>query len=504
MIATAHLTYSYPERPPLLHNITVSIPNGSSVALMGKNGSGKTTLALLLKGLLTPLSGDVIVDGFNSNDPDSQLEVMKRVGIVFQNPDTSMVATTVERELAFGLENLSIPHEEMRERVTETLEHFHLESYRYMNPSLLSGGEKQRVALAGVMIMRPLHLILDEPTSLLDPEGRDILLKTIETLISQGTTIVHITPFESDAYLADRVIVLEEGEITLDGSPGEVLTQKRIARSGRIGFPIGTNCVLSNVPLIAGLQNVQSMRDDSPLVTLNNICHIYNARTSLEKKALDGITIAFHRGSSTVLFGPSGSGKTTLLEIVEGITSPTTGTVECPKNLIRAMAFQFPEDELFGDTVESYISFGLENINTPIEKRHDSIVRSLTHVGLVPNLYIGRDPLTLSAGEKRRVALAGVLAMNPGMLILDEPDAGLDIEGVETMLSSLREYLQEGGTLLFSTHDFDVASQIARGVIVLVDGRVETQGELSLVLQQSRWIAALKENFISPLSHRKV
>ncbi len=495
MITLSHLTFSYPGQPPVLRDISLHIEAGSHVAIMGTNGSGKSTLALLMKGLHLAGPGSVTVDGFDpSVDERTRFEVMRRVGIVFQNPDNTIVSTTVERELAFGLENLGVPEREMRDRVDEALTLFDLERYRHADPGRLSGGERQRLALAGVMIMRPAHLVLDEPTSLLDPAGGERILQLIRDASSRGATVVHITQFAAEALSAERLVVLGETGILRDGDPRETLRDTA-------GLGIESLDDVGALLAAGGLsgETVPGESSAPAPVTLTGISLIYDRGAPFARRALDGVSLALPKGSATVLLGPAGSGKTTLLEVAAGITPPTAGEVTLSGHPLRAMAFQFPEDEMFGETVEEYVAFGPRNVGFSEPDIHRAVNDSLSWVGLAPDVYRTRDPLTLSGGEKRRAALAGVLAMRPEALVLDEPTAGLDRRGVERITGFLREYGENGGTLLFSTHDFRVARGLARFALVLDHGRGETYGETGDVFGSSPWLRELRERMAARL-----
>ncbi|MFC1693692.1 ABC transporter ATP-binding protein [Candidatus Latescibacterota bacterium] len=500
MIKATNLTFAYPGCPTALKEINLTISPGSHVAVMGKNGSGKTTLALLLKGILRPSLGNVVVDGFDAGKEDSRFEIMKRVGIVFQNPDDTIVATTVERELAFGLENTGVPPQEIQERVDEMLNRFDLETYRHTNPSHLSGGEKQRLALAAVMIMEPFHLILDEPTSLLDPWGREQILRWIRDSAQAGATIIHITQFAEDALLADRLLVLDGSGISGDGSPEKILAGNQRFRTWVTGFSsskFNDKNRVSSKGAESHTRCTPVKSESTVTLSLDTVTHRYDRGTPYEKTALSGVALELRSGSSTALMGAAGSGKTTLLEIAAGVTEPTEGRVRVDTRIQRAMAFQFPEDQMFGDTVETYVAFGPENTGVPQSELQDVVTCALEDVGLDAETCRDRDPLTLSGGEKRRAALAGVLAMNPDVLILDEPTAGLDWEGMEIVKAFLENYVKAGGTLLFSTHDFEMASSLADRALVLDKGRVEAYGTVSEVFSRSSWITSVKDSIAS-------
>ena len=236
MIEFDHVTFFYgqetSEQNMILNNVSLSIQPGEFVVMMGANGSGKTTLSRCINGLLLPAQGDVKVDDFNTKDEKNLLQIRRLVGMVFQNPDNQIVSTTVEREIAFGLENLGISYEEMHKRVNKVLADFHLSPYRSKSPHYLSGGEKQRLALASVMAMRPKYLVLDEPTSLLDPKNRKKILGFIKNLHKQqneksetAIATVLITQFPEEALIADRLVVMSQGKIVMDDSPDKVFQQ---------------------------------------------------------------------------------------------------------------------------------------------------------------------------------------------------------------------------------------------------------------------------------------
>lgn len=209
-----------------LRDISLTIYSGEHITIVGQNGSGKSTLARHLNGLLLPTRGDVWVKNWNTRDLSHKLDIRSTVGMVFQNPDNQIVATIVEEDVAFGPENLGVPHRELRRRVDWALDIVNMDAYRHRPPHLLSGGQKQRVAIAGIIAMRPEVLVLDESTALLDPAGRREVLRIVQRLNrDEGVTIIAITHFMEEAILADRVIVMHAGQIALEGTPREVFSQ---------------------------------------------------------------------------------------------------------------------------------------------------------------------------------------------------------------------------------------------------------------------------------------
>jgi len=221
-----------------LKGVNLSIEPGQFVVVLGHNGSGKSTLAKHLNGLLLPTSGKVYIDGLDTEDEELIWEIRQKAGMVFQNPDNQLVATVVEEDIAFGPENLGLPPETIRSRVDEALKAVGMEEFRYFAPHLLSGGQKQRVAIAGIVAMRPSILVLDEPTAMLDPQGRAEVMSTITKLNKEETlTVVHITHFMEEAINADRIIVMEQGNIVMEGSPQEVFLKIDQLRKLRLDAP---------------------------------------------------------------------------------------------------------------------------------------------------------------------------------------------------------------------------------------------------------------------------
>lgn len=242
MIKVENLYHSYAQGKEnevlALDGINLEINEGEFIVILGHNGCGKSTLAKHFNSLLLPTEGDVFVDQMNTRDNSSLWEIRKKVGMVFQNPDNQLVATTVEEDVAFGMENLGFSPQVMQERISEVLDKVKMSEFSEKPPHLLSGGQKQRIAIAGIIAMRPAYLVLDEPTAMLDPEGRREVLDTIIQLNKEeGLTIILITHFMEEAVLADRVIVMEEGKIVSQGGPREVFTQVEKMKKLRLDIP---------------------------------------------------------------------------------------------------------------------------------------------------------------------------------------------------------------------------------------------------------------------------
>ena len=507
MIELHDLSFAYPTPAgpfPVLRNITLTFQEGVSVAILGANGSGKTPLLRCLNGLVRPTGGDVCIDGHSVRDPQHISTVRQRVGMVFQNPDDQIVSAQVEREVAFGLENLGVPTPDMRRRVADILDRFDLDRYRRHAPHLLSGGERQRLALASVIAMRPRYLLLDEPTALLDPAGRQDLLTLLAELHTTGeVTPLMVTQIPSEAVAASRVVVLHRGQIALDGSPSQVFSRDNRLReiglapplavqiAARVHlpppFPLTPNELVSRLPAPSAdaappEPDPTSPPDTRPIVQTHALRHVYTPGLPTETLALNDLDLSIPTGAIVSLIGPSGSGKSTFAQHLNGLLRPTSGRLTvCDLDLTAlrdfkplrrrvGLIFQFPEAQLFADTVFDDVAFGPKNLG--LSDLDSRVPEALQQVGLIPDAYLTRSPLTLSGGEKRRVAIAGVLAMHPDLLIMDEPTAGLDPSGAREIETLARRLKSDGCTLLVITHDMDLAARLSDRIVALQNGRL--------------------------------
>lgn len=252
------------EEVQALNGVSLDIREGEFLVVIGHNGSGKSTLAKHLNSLLVPSEGKVLIDEFDSADPDSVWNIRSRVGMVFQNPDNQLIATTVEDDIAFGCENLGIESGEIRTRVDDSLVMVGMDGFATKEPHYLSGGQKQRVAIAGVIAMRPKYLVLDEPTAMLDPRGRKEVMETIHKLNKEeGLTIVHITHYMEEASQADRVVVMEDGKIVAEGCPREIFSQVELLKSLRMDVPPMTE--------LASKLNEKGLAIDRTLLTVEEM-----------------------------------------------------------------------------------------------------------------------------------------------------------------------------------------------------------------------------------------
>ncbi len=501
-----------------LGGVDLDIYEGEALAIIGPNGSGKTTFVRCLNGLLIPTSGTISVDGLEAKDESSIWEIRRKVGMVFQNPEDQIVSTELEREIAFGLENLGIPQDEIRRRVDEAIERFGLGIYRHTPPHHLSGGEMQRLAVASVWAMRPKYVVLDEPNSLLDPEGRREMESVISELRQdQGTSVIHITQFPEVAARYPRVVVISDGKVRMDGSPDDVFSRgEEILKMGLdlpfptklclalrgLGIDIG-DITLSEDNLAARLSSI--IRDEPGVpastsegpenlvfgktkISLKEVSYVYDAGLPTEKSALRDVSLELHDGETLALIGPSGSGKSTLVQHMNGLIRPTRGRVYFDGNDLWSdggasearrrvgLVFQFPEFQLFEETVAKDVAFAPKNFGLSTDEVERRVREALEAVELDFPLFATRPPLALSSGEKRRVAIAGVLAMDPEVIIFDEPTAGLDPSGSHRVLSILRRLKSMGKSLVVISHDMDLVAEVADRVALMKGGAVVRDG----------------------------
>ena len=585
MIELKGVSYQYPvegDRVLLaLDDINLKFKEREFVAIIGPNGSGKTTLGRLLNALLLPTSGKIWVDDLDTTDKNSQKSIRLKVGMVFQNPDNQIISTSVEREIAFGLENLALNYDEMKNRVEWALKTFHLKDLKKNLPHKLSGGEKQRVTLASVLAMKPKYLILDEPTSLLDPNGKDQINALIEQL-SKEITLIHITQFPEEALFADRILVMDQGRIILDGTPLEVFENIQKFKKIGLGLPFAVELsyklrekelklregILKMDDLVDELmslkggkslkkiistqqsfdflvdlkgvkQNKSVNSSDASHIEVKDLSYVYDEEWSTEKKALDGINLEISKGDFVGLVGPTGSGKSTLVQQLNALLFPTSGEViidginlsegstaksagndksagcfsgkKVDLKMIRrkvGLVFQFPELQLFEETVYEDIGFGPRNLGLSEEEVNLKVKTSLNQMGLDFEKFAYRSPFSLSGGEQRKVAIAGILALNPEVLILDEPTCGLDFQGVCQITNLLRKLNSDGITMILISHDMDLIAQLCGKVILLNEGKLIFYGEKGKFFERPQMLSSSRLKlpqtslFLSELAQR--
>lgn len=511
----------------ILKGVDLTIKKGEFIALLGRNGSGKTTFSKQLNAILRPSEGTVTVDEMGTRDAEKLYEIRQRVGMVFQNPDNQMVAANVEEEVAFGPENLGMESDTIVARVKQALEQVRMWKRRKTAPNHLSGGQKQRIAIAGILAMHPDYIVLDEPTAMLDPKGRKEVMEALQRLNQeQEMTVILITHDMEEAALASRVILLADGQVRFDGTPekffgADVLLAEmgmEAPLSYRVRKFIDRDVFVEKVgdaredeaatgkrknlseydksgreweassELVDKKKNekaeAQTDEKNQDLLSLQHVSYIYSPGTAYEKVALDDVSLSLGKGEIVGLAGHTGSGKSTMIQLLNGLLKPTGGTVTFEGKDIHAkgysgnylrsrvgMVFQYPEHQMICDTVWEDVAFGPGKQGLTEEACKTRVEEALRFVDL-PEKYYQASPLQLSGGQKRRVAIAGVLAMHPEYIILDEPAAGLDAEGKREIFDRIRRMSREQGIgVLLVSHSMEDLAEYADRIIVLDDGK---------------------------------
>lgn len=511
----------------ILKGVDITIKKGEFIALLGRNGSGKTTFSKQLNAILRPSEGTVTVDEMGTRDVEKLYEIRQRVGMVFQNPDNQMVAANVEEEVAFGPENLGMESDIIVARVKQALEQVRMWKRRKTAPNHLSGGQKQRIAIAGILAMHPDYIVLDEPTAMLDPKGRKEVMEALQRLNQeQEMTVILITHDMEEAALASRVILLADGQVRFDGTPekffgADVLLAemgmeaplsyrvRKLIDSDVFEKKIGDARVEeatidkrekvaeydktgreweASSELVDKKKNKKAEAEtdekNQDLLSLQHVSYIYSPGTAYEKVALDDVNLSLGKGEIVGLAGHTGSGKSTMIQLLNGLLKPTSGTVTFEGKDIHAkgysgnylrskvgMVFQYPEHQMICDTVWEDVAFGPGKQGLTGEACKTRVEEALRFVDL-PEKYYQASPLQLSGGQKRRVAIAGVLAMHPEYIILDEPAAGLDAEGKREIFDRIRRMSREQGIgVLLVSHSMEDLAEYADRIIVLDDGK---------------------------------
>lgn len=517
-IVVEDLKYEYyprGEEQPVaaLNNISFSVEEGEFVAIVGRNGSGKSTLARHLNGLLLPVEGRVIIHDHPTDAQELIWTIRSMLGMVFQNPDNQLVATTVEEDVAFGPENLGVRPDEIRERVDEALKKVNMQQYLEHSPHMLSGGQKQRVAIAGVLAMHPRCIVLDEATSMLDPQGREDVMNVLLKLNrEEKITIVLITHHMNEAAQAHRVIVMEKGRIVLQGTPREVFSQEQIIRQAGLDIPQVSALYLKaaeaglvekgKLPVVLdeaedlfsrvlfmkdGRTEAEKVSEAVPdtedIIELENLSHVYMPKSPYEQQALKEVSLKIRKGEFLGIIGHTGSGKSTLIQHFNGLLSASGGSIRVSgiepkgkalKELRRkvGLIFQNPEDQLFEETVEKDIRFGLVKMGLSEEEIRARVEEAVAITGL-PRDVLDKSPFELSGGQKRRVAIAGVIAMQPEILVLDEPTAGLDPMGSADIYSFLVKLRNEKKTtIIIVSHTMEDIARYCDRVAVMDHGKL--------------------------------
>jgi energy-coupling factor transport system ATP-binding protein len=521
IIDIRNLSFQYPlGSEPSLHNINLKIFPGEYVVITGPTGSGKTTLAVALNGIIPhlvegELEGEVCIDGMLTSEHPVH-ELTSTIGMVFQNPEDQLFSLNVTDEVAFGVENMGYPREEIVERVDQAIEKVGLVERRSYSIFHLSGGQKQKVAIASNLAISPKVLVLDSPTADLDPISSREVVNTLVDLRRKepSKTFIVIDSDISDVInLADRVIVMEEGRVTLDTTPVDLL-MNHFEDLDRLGiripdhirtmhwlqkkFPQVTGFALDQEGVTAILQQLaESGRlffgdthvskpnrngRSEEVVSFRNVSFQYHNGPVI----LENASLKIENGEWLAIIGENGTGKSTLMKLVCGLIKPTAGEIDTAGvNTVTSKLedvlphvgylFQNPDNQLFMNTVEEEIGFGPRRHNCLPEEVEERINEALDLMALQPQRK--DHPFTLSRGQRQRLAVATVLAARPKLLLLDEPTTGQDQIALDNLMHLTRSLIDNhGASVIMVTHDMDLVARYATRVIVLDKGKIILDG----------------------------
>ena len=447
MLEAHDITYRYPRASKdALRPTSLTVRPGELVVVYGLNGSGKSTLAHVLAGSFAPGSGEVIVDG------EPLVKGRAQVGFVRQDPQSQLVCESVHDEVAFGPRNFDLPEDEVERRVSESLEASGISHLADMRVSNLSGGEQQRLALAGILAMHPRYLVLDEPMSQQDSTSVMHFMERIKALLASGVGILAVTHHLAVVDTADAVIVMSEGAIVWKGSPEEFAASEWPHR-------LQAPCLTEDGQSQDQPQASEAIGDESVAVSSEGdatikLSHVFASRDSTT--ILHDIMFHASAGRVTLLSGRSGSGKTTLAHVMSGVLPIDAGTALAEGHPVTlgdvGLCMQRPEDQLFCDTVFDEVAYGPRNLGLSEEEVRERTTRALVSMGVDEALW-DRHPLQLSGGERRCVAIAGIAAMQFAVYVFDEPTAGLDAAGRAAMYALVRRLADEGAAVVVITHE---------------------------------------------------
>lgn len=492
-----------------LENINLEVNKGDFVTIMGRTGAGKSTLCKCINSLIPrrsrgSMKGIVKIAGLNTRRANFY-KITDMVGIVFQDPETQFLMMTVEDEIALGLENKGFSPKDIRTKIMDVMEKIVLDNaYISKTPTELSGGEKQKVAIAMMLALDPELILLDEPTSDLDPVGKTTIFKVIEKLRKEKETTIILVSHESErvAKFSNKVIILDKGKITLQGNTKEIFKKVeglkqhgvRPPQISEIFYELG----YKEIPLTLNEGLIQIKKDfreikeikykvpefeklkkiyKEPIIEVENLSYTYPDGT----EALKGVDLKISDGDFIAIIGPNGSGKTTLVKHFNGLLMPTEGKVIVSKlntskvsinDLARHIGycFQNPDHQLFCTTVTEEVAFGLNNLRLPKNEIKERVDNVLKIVGLEE--YEDMHPFFLGKGLRQRLAVAAVVAMESEIIVVDEPTTGQDYEMCKEIMILLDKLNKMGKTIIIITHDMKLVSEYCRRVIVMVDGKI--------------------------------
>lgn len=474
-VVLRNICFSYDDgKTWTLNNLSLTINPGERVAIVGLNGSGKSTLAKIIAGLTAPDSGYVTLCGekvFENTTAcaESYKNARKYIGALFQSPEDQIITTITEEDVAFGLENLQFPQKAMYKRISEALKTVHMEDKRYADPSTMSGGQQQRVALASAIAMNSKLLVLDEPTSMLDSFARKDVDALFDNLHKNGTTIVQITHNFEECKRANRILLLENGIL------------KEVSFNGLKTYFSNIELANNHVTKISENKNLTDSRfkeNKSDLaVEISGLTVKYD-KTS--PAVIDDYSLTVKSGETVAIMGENGCGKSTLAKTMCGLLKANSGNITVHGISVRGKTsriirqklhqtigyvMQLPEQQLFADTVRNDVAYGPKNFGlkgNALKERVDETLRLLNLENLAE-----KSPFALSGGQQRLVAIAGVLACKPRVLVLDEPTAGLDFEASLRIRKILGMLHNQGVTIILITHNLQEAEDLGARLVTL-------------------------------------
>ena len=505
IIQAENLSYVYEDNNlEAVKNVSFAVSRGSYVAILGLNGSGKSTLARLLCGIYQPSSGNVKIFS----------ESKAPVGIVFQSPKNQIIASIVKTDTSFGPENLGFSATETENIVLSSLKAVSLEEKIEDFTANLSLGQTQKLALAGILALNPDLLILDESVSMIDPVSRKEILDFLDELNAQGKTIIHITHDLEEAERANRILVMEDGVLIRDEnsldktdsfikshfcidegdigagsrtiafqagseehalqvvSPTDVASTVQ-ASSEEVASQTGSSATTSHSVLASSEKSAAEASTQQTCLFLKNITFAYPGQNPLYKD----FSLSFKKGSLTAIMGKSGGGKSTLFEIASGLLEPQSGEVLATERPV--LALQEAESALFENFAADDVAFGPINKGLAGKRLKEKVVSSMELTGLEYSVFGNRSTQALSGGEKRRLSLAGIIAIDSPVIIFDEPTAGLDPKGRKQIFETLRKLSNQGKTVIFSTHREEEA-KIADRQIKIENGKILFDSEVDI------------------------
>jgi energy-coupling factor transport system ATP-binding protein len=498
------LSFTYEAgRQPALRGVKLTQRIGEMVGIMGASGAGKSTLAKVLNRIIPELEGGdlegLVMLGGRSIAQSHVRDLAGEIGMVFQDFESQLFSTTAAHEVAFAMERVGMPREEILARLTPALDAVGLRGFEERDPTTLSGGQKQRLAIASVLALRPRVVVLDEPTTDLDPEGRAEVFALIRRMRGGGTSLIVIEHEAEELRQCDRIVILSEGAIIAEGAPAEVMRKIDLLEQCGINAP-----GLDRVAQMLGIEHHPVSIDDAEghlskllprtpaqvatkfiapqLVETRPILEIEAASFSYPEgpQILDRMSLTIGAGEFIAIVGQNGSGKTTLAKMAVGLLAPDSGTILLegrdrtslrPAETAREIGyvFQNPDHQIFSDSVEAEVKFGPRNFGLDAREVESRCIEVLAAVGLENEL--ATDPFLLGKGQRQRLAVASVLALRPRLLILDEPTTGLDYREQRKMMKLVSELNAAGVAIVMITHTPWLVAEYARRVVLMRAGR---------------------------------